>query len=145
MPVKKEAEIKPAQTLRGPALVAALLALILWAAFVVVMVARANTATEVFWSRLAFLFASVEAVAFAAGGAVWGASIQRERAEKAEASAAANQEEATSGRALAKSILADVEQNPEEGRAAGVQRLGGDALDIAKRHANIARRLFPDA
>jgi len=144
MAVKTEAEVKPAQTLRGPALVAALLALLLWALFVIVMIEKASTATEVFWSRLAFLFASVEAVAFAAGGAIWGASIQRERAEKAEASAAANQQDAARGRALATSLIAEAKGGAEVVMAPGVQRMGGEIEDVAKRHADLARSLFPD-
>jgi hypothetical protein len=134
-------QIRPSQTLRGPALWAALLALVLWATFVVVMILRANSASEVLWTRLAFLFASVEAVAFAAGGAMWGASIQRERAEKAEQAAAANQQEATNGRALATAIIAEGEQGSE---TQGVQRLGGGEADAKSRYARLARRLFPD-
>ena len=145
MSSRSEAEVKPARTLRGPALVAALLALVLWASFVVVMVTHADKATEVYWSRLAFLFASVETVAFAAGGAMWGASIQRERAEKAEAAAAANQEDATKGRALATSILADADASAQDAANPSVQRLGGDFPDVPKRYAAMARRLFPDA
>jgi hypothetical protein len=137
------AELTPARKLTGPALVAAFLGLVLWAVFVCVMIFRADTASEVYWARLAFLFASVEAVAFAAGGALWGASIQRERAEKAEAVAAANQQEATNGRALATTLLAEADQS-EAAQAPGVQRLGGEALDVAQRHARIARSLFPD-
>src|SRR5262245_44045304 len=116
-------ELSPERKLTGPALVAAFLALGLWALFVLVMVWRADTASEIFWTRLAFLFASVAAVAFAAGGAMWGASIQRERAQKAEAAAAANQQEATNGRALATSLLADADQS-QEAAGPGVQRLG---------------------
>jgi hypothetical protein len=135
-------EIKTAQTLRGPALIAAVLALVLWAAFVVVMLFRANTASDLLWTRLAFLFASVEAVAFAAGGAMWGASIQRERAEKAEQAATENQKDAANGRALAATLLAE---GGQPSGTPGVQRLGPEASEVAQRHAVIARSLFPDA
>jgi hypothetical protein len=137
-----EVEVKPERRLTGPALFAAFLALALWALFVILMVWRADTGNEVMWTRLAFLFASVEAVAFAAGGALWGASIQRERAEKAEASAAANQQEATNGRALATMLITEGEQ-PEQARA-GIQRLGPETSDVATRHARAARSLFPN-
>jgi hypothetical protein len=40
-------QITPSQTLRGPALIAALLALVLWAVFIIVMISRANSASEV--------------------------------------------------------------------------------------------------
>jgi hypothetical protein len=138
-----EVELKPERRLTGPALFAAFLALLLWAIFVMVMVWRADTASDLMWTRLAFLFASVEAVAFAAGGALWGASIQRERAEKAEAKAAANQQEATSGRALATMLIAEGEQ--AEQASGGLQRLGAEAggADVAQRHARAARSLFP--
>jgi hypothetical protein len=137
-----EVEVKPERRLTGPALFAAFLALVLWALFVILMVWRADTDNEVMWTRLAFLFASVEAVAFAAGGALWGASIQRERAEKAEAAAAANQQEATNGRALATMLITEGEQPEQPG--AGIQRLGAEASDVTMRHARAARSLFPN-
>jgi hypothetical protein len=58
--------------LRGVALVAAAIALFLWAAFTVFMITKADTGNEVHWTRLAWIFASVEAVAFGAAGALWG-------------------------------------------------------------------------
>jgi hypothetical protein len=39
---------------------------------------------EVYWTRLTFLFNSLEAVVFAAAGALFGTQVQRARVEKAE-------------------------------------------------------------
>jgi hypothetical protein len=103
-------------------------------------------AEETRWARLAWIFASVEAIAFGAAGALFGSSIQRERAERAEGEAADNRQAASNGRALAELVKADA---PEDGPAAEgrLESLGpGDrraAGDVAKRHADVARRLFP--
>jgi hypothetical protein len=119
----------------------AFLALGLWTLFVIVMVWRSDTANDLAWSRMSFLFASVEAVAFGAGGALWGASIQRERAEKAEATAAANQRDATSGRALATMLIAEGEE-PER-LSPAERQVRSDAIEVTVRHARAARSLFP--
>jgi hypothetical protein len=139
-------ELNPVRTLSGVPLVAAIIALVLWAAFIVVMIYGSGSYAEIQWTRLAFLFASVEAVAFAAGGALWGASIQRERAEKAEAAAEANRQDAANGRALAAAVAAD-ESAAADGAAGLDQPFGGQspaASAVAERHARLARSLFPD-
>jgi hypothetical protein len=132
-----------ASKLTGPALAAAIIALVLWAIFVALMAFQAGTENELLWTRLAFLFASVEAVAFAAGGAMWGNSIQRERAEKAEARASENEESASNGKALAGAILAESESGVGGEVDEGIRRLGGDEDQLLDRHARMARRLFP--
>ncbi len=138
-------ELKPVTKLSGWALFAAMIALLLWAAFVVFMIYGSGSYAEIQWTRLAFLFTSVEAVAFAAGGAMWGNSIQRERAEKAEAAAKANQQDAANGRALAAAVAAD--ESAVDGATGPDQPLGGVptvASEVAQRHARLARSLFPD-
>jgi hypothetical protein len=137
-------KVQPTRKLSGPALIAALLGLVLWAAFVIIMTVRAGSANDLLWARLAFLFASVEAVAFAAGGALWGASIQRDRAEKAETAAERNSTAAANGRALAKAVEVDGRDASGAPTPPGVQALGAEASDLAERHARLARALFPD-
>jgi hypothetical protein len=121
--------------------------LALWTGFTVYMITRAGSDGEVLWTRLAWLFSSVEAVAFAAAGALFGSSVQRDRAEAAERRADKNADRASNGLALAKNLLAD-EPDTESGARAldamsATNRDG--ATVIAKRHASLARSLFPDA
>jgi hypothetical protein len=135
-------EVGSAPRLAGPALIIAILAVALWAGFAILLALNAGNASEVLWSRLGFVFASIEAVAFGAAGALWGVSIQRERAEKAEAAAARNSSDAAKGQALATAVLTDAEPSAEPGAD---QVLGAGAADVAERHARLARALFPDA
>jgi hypothetical protein len=138
-----EGVMTPARRLSGAPLVAAMIAILLWAVFVIVMIFAADDESDVTWARLAFLLASVEAVAFAAGGALWGASIQRERAEKAETRAAQNEQDAASGKSLGRVLIEDETLESRAG-APGVQRLGGEGRGVVERHASLARALFPD-
>jgi hypothetical protein len=93
------------------------------------------------------VFSSIEAVAFAAAGLLFGSKVNRQRAENAEERADVNQRHAEAGRALAAAIKSDeVEAAPGSG---GPERLGGGrpadigAAQIAARHARLARQLFP--
>lgn len=126
------------KTLSGVALVAALIVLVGFGAFIWFLATKSGT-SEVSWTRLAWLFASVEAIAFGAAGALFGSTIQRQRAEQAEAAAAANAGAAARGAALAAAIQADA---PAPGARDGLERLGPDD-DLAARHAALARALFP--
>ena len=126
----------------------AALALAAWAGFTVVMINRAGAQGpegEILWTRLAWLFSSVEAVAFGAAGAIFGASVQRERAEKAEQRADTNTEAAANGKALAGALVADEPATPS-GKA-GLEAYGPQAKPaaaaMATRHAALARQLFP--
>jgi hypothetical protein len=125
--------------------VVAALALAAFGILVVYLVAQVDE-DDVEWSRLAWIFASVEALAFGAAGALFGSSIQRERAEKAEQAASENAQDAANGRALAEAIKAEDPQ--QAGGAAGLETLGPGAprdaaASVAARHAELARRLFP--
>ncbi|HEV7590912.1 MAG TPA: hypothetical protein VGO40_22565 [Longimicrobium sp.] len=138
----------PTRGLSGIPLFLAALALVLWVVFAVMMLVNAKAASEVFWARLAFLFASVEAIAFGAAGALWGVTIQKERAERAERAAEENAQDAANGRALAAATLADAADVVEEDRGTRLERLGVAGADpgekVLQRHAQLARRLFPD-
>lgn len=132
--------------LTRPAVVVAVIVLVAFAAFVLFLVGQVNE-DEVAWTRLAWIFASVEAIAFGAAGALFGSSIQRERAEKAEDAAQENAQDAANGRALAEAIKAEA---PAEaaGGVGGIESLGPGpqrdaAASVAARHAELARRLFP--
>jgi hypothetical protein len=131
--------------LSGWALFAAFVVLVAFALFVVYMI-RHVSAQEVKWTRLGWLFASVEAIAFGAAGALFGTTIQRARAENAEAEARKNADAAAKGRALASTLVADAPESP--GGAARLEALGSDQRNgeaaVAARHASLARDLFPD-
>ena len=131
--------------LSRPAVLVAVLVLAGFAIFVVFLVAHVDE-DEIEWSRLAWIFASVEAIAFGAAGALFGSSIQRERAEKAEAAARENADAASNGRALASAIKAEDPGRAED--AGGLEALGPGAqrdaaAGVAARHAALARELFP--
>lgn len=134
--------------LRGVALAAAGIALLLWAAFTGFMIAQASTGNEIEWTRLAYLFASVEAIAFGAAGALWGTTINKQRAEQAERRAGANERDASNGRALASSQIAAAGDIIDQNGDSALQSLGGGpdraAAEVIQRNARQARMLFPD-
>lgn len=139
---------KKGDVLSRPIFWAAALAMLGWAAFTVVMITKAPSKGidgEILWTRLAWLFSSVEAVAFAAAGALFGSSVQRERAEVAEERASEYATDAINGKALASSIVAD--ESEEVARAQdGIESYGPTGRTdsvMAARHAALARKLFP--
>src|SRR5829696_4692212 len=88
------------------ALATASVALAVWAGFAVYLLAQTGT-SDVRWTRMAWVFASVEAVAFAAAGLLFGSTVNRQRAERAEEAASAAGRDAQAGRALAAALKAD--------------------------------------
>jgi hypothetical protein len=129
------------------AFVVAVIVLVAWSAFTLDMIISSGTA-ELHWTRLAWLFSSVEAVAFGAAGAIFGSSVQRQRAEQAEHVARQNVQDAQRGRALAETLKADADSTAGLGSLIGAGPGGGQAADIGdavtRRHAQLAERLFPD-
>jgi Na+/melibiose symporter-like transporter len=138
-------DVKETRTgLSGVPMVVAILAVAIWAAFLVVMLLASDSEDKT-WTRLTFVFASVEAIAFAAAGALFGVSVQRERVQTAEQKADAHARDAANGRALAAINVAD--EAATEARDPAAQSFGaGGAPDagLYRRHAEVARRLFPD-
>jgi hypothetical protein len=129
--------------LSTPTVVAAFLVLIAFGILVAYLIGQIDQSNEVRWTRLSWIFASVEAIAFGAAGALFGSTIQRQRAENAESAASENASAAANGRALAITLKAD---DPEV--AGGTfEALGADvspqAVAVAKRHAELAKQLFP--
>lgn len=123
----------------------AALALLVWVAFLVVMT-RATDSGETEWTRLAYIFTSVEAIAFAAAGALFGVTVQRERVKEAESKADANQRDAANGRALAIANMADGGELVDADEDSTFESFGPAERPstIQHRHAELARRLFPD-
>ena len=125
----------------------AAIVLVAWLVLAAFLITRTSIA-EVEWARLAWVFASVEAVAFAGAGLLFGTTVNRQRAEKAEEQAEANKKDAEAGRALAAAIKADdVEVLRDSGspKPAGGDASAADfrALDTVARHSRLARQLFP--
>jgi hypothetical protein len=130
----------------GIPMIVAIIAVLVWAAFVVVMLLAADS-NEQQWTRLTFVFASVEAIAFAAAGALFGVTVQRERVQRAEKQAEANARDAANGRALAAINLSDEGQASEQDRDSTFESFGPSNrqdVEVRRRHAEAARRLFPD-
>lgn len=149
--------------LQGWVLGAALILIAAWLAFLGVLALNTD-ATELTWTRLFSVLTSLEAVVFAAAGALFGTTVQRQRVEdakqeasdaKKEASeakdeAATNAQAAANGRALAESIKARGEAAGGAGQdASGRRRRAGEGAGAAGAASEVdelvamARRLFP--
>jgi hypothetical protein len=121
-----------------------------------VFMAFKTSLEEVAWSRLLVVLGSIEAVAFAAAGALFGTQIQRQRvqdaqrhaanaeakAAEAERRASANADAAIKGKTLAVVVKAKSRNRPgpdiEHFSAPGETAHDQDEL------AALARELFPD-
>jgi TRAP-type uncharacterized transport system substrate-binding protein len=139
-------------SLSRPATLVAVSAVIVWLAFSIYLLAQARSSSELQWTRIAWVFGSVEAVAFAAAGALFGTAVQRDRAEQAETraqtaeqAAGQNLQDATKGRALAAAIQADAgagaKNGPLQAMGPGQTPAGDETL---RRYAQLARSLFGD-
>jgi len=128
--------------LSGAPMVVAIVALLTWVAFVVVMLLASDTEDKT-WTRLTYVFGSVEAIAFSAAGALFGVTVQRERVRRAEDKAEVHAREAANGRALAAINLAD-EGAGQDAAAQSFSPGGQPDAQVGRRHAEVARRLFPD-
>jgi hypothetical protein len=158
--------------LSGAALYAALGAIAVWVVFAVILAFRVG-GTETEWTRLTLIFASIQGVAFAAAGALFGTAVQqqtvtgakqetadarKDAADAKQEAAAAKQDAdtqrrtATTGLAFAKMVMADGSIPPDGGPGgapAGTERFGAGATAesadaVRKRHAELARTLFGD-
>lgn len=144
---------EPKRPLAGVAMWAAVAALVVWLGFSIVLLFQADT-QEVTWSRVAWVYGSVQAIAFAAAGALFGTAVSRdsvnkadERADAAEADAEANRDDATKGKVLAAAIQAEAATAPRAGGGAGdeARAFGGGATpsDVNRLDA-LSRGLFGD-
>ncbi|MGF1430780.1 hypothetical protein [Kitasatospora sp. LaBMicrA B282] len=140
------------QALSRYAVVTAVIAVGIWLGFSVYLLVRAGdgVTSDLQWTRMAWVFGSVQALAFTAAGALFGTSVQtgrvaqaESRAEAAAADANRHREEAAKGRAMATVLQADeaaVEAAP------GWQPTGpggqAGAGDVRRRYAHLSRTLF---
>lgn len=144
-PVRPEKRQRSASRLSGWALFAAVVAILAYGAMIVFLVTAADS-QEVVWSRLIYVFSSVQALAFAAAGTLWGTTISQARVEKAEAQASESAVDATNGKALAAALKAE-STNPKESDGdrnfRGQAPADNGAQVVIVRHAELADRLFP--
>jgi hypothetical protein len=150
---KQMSSLKGESTLHGAALVAALALVAAWLVLLGWMVFR-TTVPDLEWTRLLVILGSLEAVAFAAAGALFGTTIQRrrvedtkeraekadERASQAEKTSMGNAQGAANGRALATAVK--VRRSPRA--AAGVERVSTQQQEANDELVTLAQRLFPD-
>lgn len=119
-------------SLGGAALAVAVAVIVVWLAFLVWLVVEVKS-TEVTWSRLLVVLGSVEAVAFAAAGALFGTTVQRQRVQDEKERADAAETAALNGHKLAAAVKAT--------RAPGErERLSAEPDTLL----DLANRLFPD-
>ena len=141
--------------LTGAALWVAILAIAVWIGFSIFLIAKAGT-NETEWTRIAWVFGSIQAIAFAAAGALFGTAVQQQNVNNAQqqATSAKNdadqqREAAAKGRALAAAMQAEAATESTGG--GGIQRAGvastasaGSADEVRQRHAQLSRSLFGD-
>lgn len=121
------------------ATIVAIAILVVFLVFVRVMLDSVD-ASEPAWSRMAYLFGGVEALAFAATGFLFGREVNRARAERAEVSAEAAQEKSEqaakeagklrgSGQILVATLRGMADDGPSKFRTGAGDRGGDSALD----------------
>jgi hypothetical protein len=142
--------------LSGAALWTAIVALVVWVAFSIVLLFNIGK-SELEWTRIAWVFGSIQSVAFAAAGALFGTAVQQQNVSSAkqEASTAKKdadqqRETAMKGRALAAVVQAEA-ATPSVGDTNGLEsmetgRAGATepAEVLRQRHAQVSRSLFGD-
>ncbi len=142
--------------LTGAALWTAILAVAVWVGFSIFLIAKAGT-NETEWTRIAWVFGSIQAVAFAAAGALFGTAVQQQnvnnaqqQAESAKKDADQQREAATKGRVLAMTMQAEVAAQPDNDAEIPQRRDAANAAEaesadqLRQRHAQLSRALFGD-
>lgn len=138
-------------------LLAAIIVLVAFGYVLKAMLSRADTeVTPEIWARYTYLFSSLEALAYAAAGFLFGREVNRQRAENAEANAEKSQEIAfqaqgsaavseANGQALAESVRAldDAVRRPEIG-GGGAESVPADPQMSAAVLRTMADRMFPN-
>lgn len=82
---------------------AAIVVILAWLALNGYMLSQTRV-TDAEWTRLAAILASVEAVAFAAAGALWGTAVQKGRVDDAKQRADKAEKAASAGKTLAGAV-----------------------------------------
>jgi hypothetical protein len=135
----------------------AIVALVCFAGAVGFMFSVVVTDDEKQWARYTYVYAGIEAVAFAAAGFLFGREVHRERAEKAESRATDAEHRATDaktqaagaetkGRAVADFLEQKASAAPTRGEAySGLGAQGKEMVRDLSDAAQFARKQFPRA
>lgn len=117
-------------------------AVIFWVLSVGVLWHNAGTQDADKWTHLTFVFASVQAIASTAAGALFGTAVQQDRVKSAETRATTAESAANNGRALALIMQSDAAfSNLDE--ASDSPGLSDPVTEgVRQRHAALARSLF---
>jgi hypothetical protein len=133
-------------SLAGAALAVAVAVIAVWLGLLIWLLVEVG-ASEVAWTRLLVVLGSVEAVAFAAAGALFGTTVQRHRVEDqrvradvAESRADAYQSAAINGHKLAAAVKA----SRVAGADATRERLAAEVEPTHDPLLELANQLFPD-
>jgi hypothetical protein len=140
--------------LSGAVLWVAIFALAVWVAFSIVLLFNVGK-TETEWTRIAWVFGSIQSVAFAAAGALFGTAVQQQNVSSAKQEAATAKKDADQqrdmaikGRALAAVVQAEG-ITPSAGDTSGSERMGPgragateSAEAVRQRHAQLSQSLF---
>jgi hypothetical protein len=140
------------------ALVCAVVVLVLYLVFTLMLLLVAGDSSQLTWDRYIFVYGGLEAVVFGAAGALFGTKVQRAQTAKAEQRAEANQADAEAGRALRKAVETEESfsntDSDSASRSGGLATgriaspgAGGEPIDdllAVERLAELARRLFDD-
>jgi hypothetical protein len=140
--------------LGGAALWVAIFAVVVWVAFSIVLLFNVSK-SETEWTRIAWVFGSIQSVAFAAAGALFGTAVQQQNVSSAQQEAATakkdadqQRETAIKGRALAAVVQAEG-ATPSAGDTNGSERMGPGRLGamesaeaVRQRHAQLSQSLF---
>jgi hypothetical protein len=137
--------------LAGAALWVAIVAIAVWIGFSIFLIANADT-NDTEWTRIAWVFGSIQAIAFAGAGALFGTAVQernvsiaQEQATSAKIDADQQRDAAAKGRVLAVALQAEAATLPA-GDAGGIQRAAaaGSGDELRRRYAQLSRSLFGD-
>ncbi|MFF4503688.1 hypothetical protein [Streptomyces sp. NPDC001401] len=135
----------------------AVAAVVAWLAFSAVLLVVANSSSDTTWTRMAWVFGSVQAIAFSAAGALFGTSVQAGRVAHAESRAQAatqkaeqHAEDASKGRAMAAILQAEMppdtarEDGPSSQLPTAPETDDDAVLETKRRHARLSRALYGD-
>ncbi|MFJ8827802.1 hypothetical protein ACIREE_39480 [Streptomyces sp. NPDC102467] len=135
--------------LTRPGLVVAVAVIAIWLTLLAWLAFHAD-AGDVTWSRLLVVLGSVEAVAFAAVGVLFGSTVQRQRvedlrvrADAAESRADAHQTAAVNGQRLAEAVRASHAAGAVSGSGTDPERLSAVPRPGSDHLVDLADRLFP--
>jgi hypothetical protein len=132
----------------------AVLSLAVWVAFSIVLLFNVGK-NETEWTRIAWIFGSIQSVAFAAAGALFGTAVQQQNVNSAQQEAAIAKKDADQQRdmAIKGRTLATVVQaegtTPSAEDTNRLERMGPGRADatesadtVRQRHARLSQSLF---